>query len=579
MNPMGVLNPASVVVVSGGARGITAHCVVKLAQKARCKFILLGRSELESEPDWAKDCEDEVELKRRAMKDLQARGEKPVPTKILKTIKGIQARREILGTLQAVRATGGQAEYVSVDITNRQALQDKLVEPMHRLGPVTGIIHGAGNLADKLIEKKSEKDFETVFSPKVDGLSNLLTCIPTRQLDFLVLFSSIVGFYGNVGQSDYAIANEVLNKTAFLLKRQNPECRVISMNWGPWEAGMVTPELKKAFAERNVEMIPVDVGADILVKELTQGDTETVQVVIGNPPVRPANAFEPELRQYVICRTLSLDANPFLYDHMIGDHPVLPATCAASWIVSTCEQLYPGYTFLAIENYKVLKGIVFDGNQASEYVLDLKEIRKDLSGEIEFDALIWSKNQRDRKINHYSLRALLSKTIPQVPVIEPTPGSLVHQGAIIPGARYYEDGTLFHGPSFQGVDRVLDVSRGRLIMEVVLPKMAEAQQGQFPVQTSNPFIYDAIVQCLLIWVQQYYQAPCLPSGLAKLEQFKAIPFDEPSYVTMQVQSQTETSVNVNILVQDKEGQVYVRVTGLEGTISHHLKKLFGTKTG
>jgi NAD(P)-dependent dehydrogenase (short-subunit alcohol dehydrogenase family) len=225
MNPMGVLNPASVVVVSGGARGITAHCVVKLAQKARCKFILLGRSELESEPDWAKDCEDEVELKRRAMKDLQARGEKPVPTKILKTIKGIQARREILGTLQAVRATGGQAEYVSVDITNRQALQDKLVEPMHRLGPVTGIIHGAGNLADKLIEKKSEKDFETVFSPKVDGLSNLLTCIPTRQLDFLVLFSSIVGFYGNVGQSDYAIANEVLNKTAFLLKRQNPECR------------------------------------------------------------------------------------------------------------------------------------------------------------------------------------------------------------------------------------------------------------------------------------------------------------------------------------------------------------------
>jgi hypothetical protein len=302
-----------------------------------------------------------------------------------------------------------------------------------------------------------------------------------------------------------------------------------------------------------------------------------VQVVVGNPPARPANALGPELRHYEISRNLSLDANPFLYDHMIGDHPVLPATCAASWIASTCEQLYPGYTFLSIANYRVLKGIVFDGNQASEYILDLKEIRKDLAGEIEFDALIWSKNQRGRKINHYSLRALLSKIVPQTPFVEPAPRSLVHPNAIIPGARYYEDGTLFHGPSFQGVDRVLDVSRGRLIMEVVLPKLAEAQQGQFPVQTSNPFVYDAIVQCLLIWVQHYYQAPCLPSGLAKLEQFKAIPFDEPCYVTMAVQSQTETSVNVNILVQDKDGNVFVRISGLEGTISQQLKRFIGAK--
>jgi hypothetical protein len=37
-----------------------------------------------------------------------------------------------------------------------------------------------------------------------------------------VLFSSIVGFFGNVGQSDYAIANEILNKSAHLIKRKYP---------------------------------------------------------------------------------------------------------------------------------------------------------------------------------------------------------------------------------------------------------------------------------------------------------------------------------------------------------------------
>ena len=41
-------------VVSGGARGVTAHCVIRLAQRFRCRFILLGRTVMgESEPPWA----------------------------------------------------------------------------------------------------------------------------------------------------------------------------------------------------------------------------------------------------------------------------------------------------------------------------------------------------------------------------------------------------------------------------------------------------------------------------------------------------------------------------------------------
>ena len=82
----------------------------------------------------------------------------------------------------------------------------------------------------------------------------------------------------------------------------------------------------------------------------------------------------------------------------------------------------------------------------------------------------------------------------------------------IKGDTLYHNGTLFHGPVFQGVKRVLDISKGRIILECNLPELTPDQQGQFPLQTSNPFIYDAIVQSLLIWTQQYYQAPCLPSS-------------------------------------------------------------------
>ena len=59
-------------------------------------------------------------------------------------------------------------------------------------------------------------------------------------------------------------------------------------------------------------------------------------------------------------RTLSLAANPFLKDHVIGGQAVLPTVCALAWMGNTAEQLYPGYTFFKAENYRVLKGIVFD---------------------------------------------------------------------------------------------------------------------------------------------------------------------------------------------------------------------------
>ena len=349
MNQEELIQPSSVVLVSGGARGITAQCIIKLAERAHCKFILVGRSSAAvSEPESVKGITNEAEIKRRIMLDMQSNGDKPTPQKIQRVYKNIIASREIEETLQAIKHAGGAAEYICADITNGTELNQKLAEPQQRLGHVSGIIHGAGNLADKLIEKKSSSDYDTVFSPKIHGLGSLLASVPVDQLKFLVLFSSVVGFYGNAGQSDYAMANEILNKTAHYIKLKYPVCRVVSIDWGPWDSGMVTPELKRAFEANNVTVIPVEVGAQMLVDELMPSGLSVPQVVVGNAPPRPQDETVPELRHYEIKRRLSLDANPFLYDHRIGKKPVLPATCAAIWAASTCEQLYPGLTFYEI---------------------------------------------------------------------------------------------------------------------------------------------------------------------------------------------------------------------------------------
>lgn len=575
MNGMKLVRDDSVILVSGGGRGITATCVVELAKRAHCRFILLGRSS-HRVPDvgFAVDHCDDGELKRRIAADLSARGEKPLPAKIQKTFSAIRSGQEISATLRAVAAAGGEAEYVQVDVAD-PALAGALAQPVARFGPVTGIIHGAGALVDKRIEKKTGSDFETVYTPKVTGLENMLGSVDQRRLDFLVLFSSVAGFFGNVGQADYAIANEILNKSAYRIKHENPDCHVISINWGPWDSGMVTPELKKLFAARNVEVISSEAGARVLVDALLPEQPMQdgpVQVVVGSAPALPACRVDAELKHYEIRRHLKADDNPFLYDHQIGEHPVLPATCAAAWAAYSCEQLYPGYRFFNLENYRVLKGIVFDDGLADEHILDLQEVEKSEDA-IVFDALVRSQNPQGRTIYHYKLRVTLRKDTPVAPVYALAAG----EGEAIPGSTLYQNGTLFHGPSFQGVERVLHISKGKLIMQVMLPQIADRIQGQFPTYTANPFIYDAIVQCLLIWAQYFYEAPCLPSSLRKLVQYKPIPFGVSCRVTLEIETQSSTSVVGNILVQDDAGATYVHLDGLQGTISPHLNRLIGKR--
>ncbi len=567
------LEPSSVFVVSGGGRGITAQCVIRLARQFQCKFILLGRTSLSgSEPEWAVSITDEALLKKRLMENMQAQGEKPTPVKIQKALNGLLVRREIEQTLQAVAAAGGQAEYLGADVTDLTALQQALPGAIERLGPVTGIIHGAGNLADKLIENKTSEDFDTVYAAKVQGIENLLRCVPPGQLNYLVLFSSVAGFYGNSGQADYALANEILNKTAFLVKRQHPACRVLSLNWGPWEGGMVTPALKEFFAQRQIELITVEAGTQKLVDEMASGKAETVQMVIGSPLRAMPGPLSQELKTYRLRRKLTLEANPFLLDHVIGGNPVLPAICTIDWVANACEQLYPGYTFYRSENNKVLKGIIFDSTLVGEYILELKELPRESDEEISFETTISSYNDKNRLQFHYSARPTLRRQLTPAPIFNGF--STASTADEVDGATFYHNGTLFHGPAFQGVKRLLEITPQKVTLECYLPPITEQQQGQFPVQNFNPYGVDVQLQCLLIWARHFYQAASLPLKIQKVEQYRPVPFGQIYYASMEVQSSSETGLVANVTAHDATGKIYTIVSGAEVTISKRLNNLF-----
>jgi NAD(P)-dependent dehydrogenase (short-subunit alcohol dehydrogenase family) len=567
------INPSSVFVVSGGARGITAQCVLKLASQYPCKWILLGRSQLlEEEPDWTRDCFEESELKRRILQDFRDRGEKPTPIQVKQIYQKIIASREIQQNINKLKQFGAEVEYLGVDITDFATLEKKLIPVVERMGSISGIIHGAGNIADKWIQNKTERDFDNVYSPKVQGLENLLTLAPPSQLDYLVLFSSVAGFFGSAGQSDYALANEILNKSAHLVKQIHPNCHVVSINWGPWDSGMVNEELKKAFAQRNIEVIPIEVGTEMLLEEIFQQSERTAQVVIGSPLIPPPEALDDRLESYRIRRHLTLAGNPFLYDHAFGGNPVLPATCGANWLINSCLQLYPDYQFVSLEKFKVLKGIVFDGKQADDFLIDIREVLKNVEeGVIQFETRIWSEKEKGKLRFHYSGVVTLAQK-----ALTPTIKNLLPPTAnrLIDGSSLYKSKILFHGPSFQGVEYVSEITPESLTMQCFLPQMSKQAQGQFPATVFNPYASDVGLQSTLIWLRHIHQISGLPLEIQQIVFYKPIPFGETFYTFTEIQSKTESNLVSNVIIYDLQGEVYLYLNGLKATLNQKLNELF-----
>ena len=276
----------SVLLVTGGARGITADAALELARRYRSTFVLVGHSPLpdaEEEPNTV-GIDDPRELKAVLIERLRSQGEAPTPVEVERTYKSLLKAREIRHNLAAFAEAGARVEYHSVNVRDEQTFGGLVDEIYHTFGRLDGVIHGAGIIEDKLLKDKTLESFERVFSTKTESAFILSRHLRPDSLRFLVFFSSVAGRFGNRGQSDYTAANEVLNKLAIYLDRRWAS-RVVSINWGPWEKrGMVSSELQREFARRGVALIPVAEGQRWLEAEIRRGRKGEAEVIIGNEP-------------------------------------------------------------------------------------------------------------------------------------------------------------------------------------------------------------------------------------------------------------------------------------------------------
>jgi acyl transferase domain-containing protein/NAD(P)H-dependent flavin oxidoreductase YrpB (nitropropane dioxygenase family)/NADP-dependent 3-hydroxy acid dehydrogenase YdfG/acyl carrier protein len=264
------LDQDSVVLLTGGARGITALAARELAARTGCRIELIGRTPLPRGPEDPRTAgaTDEAALRRALIgmghTDLAA---------IARETRDLLAQREVRATMDALGRTAGSVRYHACDVTQADAVVADIVA---RFGRLDGVIHGAGVLDDRLIADKTVESFARVYNTKVNGARALEAAL-RHHPRFMVMFGSISGVEGNRGQADYAAANDTLDRLARYWAATHTDTHVVSVDWGPWAGAGMAAGLAEEYARRGITLIDPTEGVTCLLDEIAAGDE--VQVV------------------------------------------------------------------------------------------------------------------------------------------------------------------------------------------------------------------------------------------------------------------------------------------------------------
>ncbi|MBX2800013.1 MAG: SDR family NAD(P)-dependent oxidoreductase [Myxococcales bacterium] len=274
------LDADSVVLLTGGARGITARVATTLAERFGCTLVLVGRSPLPpaSEDEHTASAEDPPQI----LAALAAAHPELDPGQLQARARRVLADRQVRQTLQALDDTDARWAYHSVDVRDESAVASLLHDVYDTHGRLDVVLHGAGVLEDKLLRDKTQESFLRVFDTKVTGAHNLVAHLQP-DVRAVVFFSSVAGAFGNRGQADYAAANDALDQLAHELDRRLVG-RALSIGWGPWGgSGMVSPELADLYRRRGIGLIAPQDGADRLIDELQRGREPQVVWMAAHP--------------------------------------------------------------------------------------------------------------------------------------------------------------------------------------------------------------------------------------------------------------------------------------------------------
>lgn len=492
------LTEADVVLVTGGAKGITAECAITFARKYKCRMALVGTSAYNGEDG------------------------------------------EIKNILERYTAEGLKAGYFPCNITNEESTKVLLKKITAELGKVTGVIHGAGKNVPRRSETVSLEQALDEISPKINGAIHIINALNPKDLKCVVAFSSIIGVTGMAGNSWYAFSNETLD--LFLRNlHQAYGVKTVALAYSIWsEVGMgERMGSTHALARMGIGAIHPTDGINQFMKWVENKSCDQ-QIVIASalggldtwvrkPYPKPEASrylqditlFEPGIELKVRSR-ISQETDVYIDDHNYKGSLLFPTVFGLEAMAQAAALItnIPAPKAIKLEDISLTKPIVVPQSGETE------------SGEteIEVHATVLDPDPSSpelKRVNvgistehsgftdyHFSATFTLggepSKEILSIEAKKPLP--------IIPKSDLYGS-LLFQGPRFQLMDKLFSVSNKRAVFATA--KLSNDTSDQCfsvsvkkPLLLGSPLLRDTLLQSVQLMLTHKI---VLPIGIERWE--------------------------------------------------------------
>ena len=350
------LSPGDVIVMSGGATGISAHLARSLVPFMP-RLVFLGRTSLDS---------------------------------------GINRASEIARHLADLHSEGIEATYYACDVTDPEAVRKIIGDVIKLYGRIDGIIHGAGVLRDGFLSQMTPDDFSMVTDVKFLGAWNLFSAAERAGLRFFVGLASVAAIEGNPGQANYAAANRMMSALLSTLRRKNSAILFKALMLPPIEgAGMAEDlEIRELLKRKGVDYIHVNELAGLFCRELFAAPfvedwvmfmrrlPSVKTALINDTPGAPPNAeldagtvsLSPEdfpmierisclnvqLEELEAFRTFSQEKDLWIADHRpfkFVKHPLLSAAMILETFMEAARILYPHLRVRGVRHVQLMEMI------------------------------------------------------------------------------------------------------------------------------------------------------------------------------------------------------------------------------
>ena len=498
VNDLKSLNSNSIIVITGGAKGLGLKFAKGLAKTYGCTIALTGRSKLDEETS-------------KAIASVKAAGAKAVSYHPM----NVRDAASVRAAIDVVRAQHGR---------------------------IDAVIHNAGLLADALVEKKDVASLDSVLETKVGGALALLDATKADNLSLFVGIGSWAGRFGNAAQTDYSAANE-------MLARVSGAKRTLAIDFPPWEDSEMVkkiPAFKKAeLKAEGVTFLADDEGVATFLTAIKGASGE---VLVGrNMPERTV--------LHTATFPVSRLNHVYLNDHTMAGQRVLPFASALDHVSAAAVESSGGnapgqFTPFAVTDFKLQRAVLVPDTIWLE--AQVKQAVR--SGKSNTMNVTLSQGRATSYAGTVTVGADTA-IAPKVKQYAPTaqlPMSL----------KDFYGGFTFHGPRLQGIVSIDALGDDGVSGTVKGCRPADWVKEPLRKEwTVDPLVLDASFQLAGYWAWVKHQRAGFPVALGRFVQLKPFGLGSLK-VTAWFEGQNEDLFTGTLVWQNERGETVAYVTGM-----------------